>query len=39
MTTNVYNAVDELIDYARKNLELDPRNEDFTRNAIFAILV
>lgn len=37
MTTNVYNAVDELIDYARKNLELDPRNEDFTRNAIFAI--
>ncbi|QJC22107.1 galactose-1-phosphate uridylyltransferase [Arcanobacterium buesumense] len=37
MTENIYSAVDQLIDYARKNLELDPRNEDFTRNRIFSI--
>ncbi|SDU79921.1 UDPglucose--hexose-1-phosphate uridylyltransferase [Arcanobacterium phocae] len=37
MNESIYKAVDKLIDYSRKHLALDPRNEDYVRNLIFAI--
>jgi UDPglucose--hexose-1-phosphate uridylyltransferase len=34
----VYDSIDRLIDYAKKNLQLDERNEDYVRNGIFRFL-
>ena len=31
----VYASIDALVDFARKRLELDPRDADWTRNRIF----
>lgn len=37
MLTRVYETIDALVDFARHHLELDPANEDWTRNQIFAL--
>lgn len=33
----VYASIDALVDFARKRLELDPRDADWTRNRIFEL--
>ncbi len=33
----IYQCIDKLICYAKKNLNLDSRNEDYVRNSIFAL--
>ena len=33
----VYASIDALVDFARKRLELDPRDADWTRNRIFVM--
>lgn len=35
---DVYRSIDNLVDYAEKNLGLAKRNEDYARNAIFNLL-
>ena len=35
--TTVYEAIDALVDYAGRHLDLDPRNADWIRNRIFAL--